>query len=334
MADFVNTIPQICLTANLPDVIEIETDVRGAVVQMKVYVNNTIILTTEIYALGTTAYIYDIRSIIENRMRSEDLANAMFDIVITEEQDSSSNGGDENHTGPSLCIMSEKENPQPLTWMQSHFLTARTTQRISKTGKQLLGFFTQAGEMISTQIIGHIRQANGSYIIDTWQIQAAGIATTELSTMEINMPAIISHFENLGELLYFDVTKGNRKVTFFISDEDPQMTFRFRNNFNILEYAEIFGVTVHKVKMSKSDASILRKKVQYDFEKEEEYEVETSYLSRMEAEGLTELLLSRKTEIKTENNIWKPVLTDGEGEISDKRNAENRLKFTYQFEKI
>ena len=116
-------------------------------------------------------------------------------------------------------------------------------------------------------------------------------------------------------------------MTFYVTDETPDIVFSFRNAFNVIENAELYAVTTIKQKVEHSEANCQRNRIFYDRSTEYTYEVETAALPYEEAVWLQQLVASHNV-TKDEREI---LITDSEAEISDSDSETNRHKFTYKF---
>lgn len=326
MAVIDTVFPQMVCSASLPDAVAVTTSGESATILVEVTFNSQVILSTNLYAYNYQAELYDIRSLIEDRLHADQLTFADCDISVTE-------GGSSVGTGGFTVILSEFDKSNIGTWLQSHFLTIRTSQRISAEGQQQLSWFAAQGERI-TYSIEAIVDNGVSQVVSTWTERAAQNVNKGAYNSLINVPGIMAHFEDTGKVLAFKVSRGaNRSMWFYVTDEEPTKSFRFRNQFNALEYAHLYAATTKHHKMEASEAYCLNKIVKYDFERSNEFELQTALLPMEEAQWLEQLLSSRYVECLTKDGSWQEVVVDGESEVSDNAEAENRFSMTYKFVK-
>lgn len=324
----INTsIPQVCFSSALPDVINVTTSGATAVVQVAVIVDNTTAWTTELYAVNNHIYLYDVREIIEEQIRTANNAHAVCTINFTE-------GNTTQYIQDITVVIANFEKANADTWLAGHFLTTRTEQRIDRNGKQKLYWLLPVAETMAYSIIATVRNSSGNLVDVTWTQQSSTSVAAGIYSYTVDVPTIETHFALNGTLLAFTVQRGNRAMKFFVTDEPPQERFLFMNNFNCEEFYALYGTTIEKQKMESAEALYLRNKIQYDFDLQQEFEVESSLLNREEAEWLQQLITSRYVAKLMPDNTYKQILPEGESEVSDSLAAEHRFKFTYKFARL
>lgn len=303
--------------------VSITTVGESAEVEVAIEVDSEEVFSVILSATDYKVYLYDIRSIIEDAIRENDEAFGDCDISVTENGSSSGTGG-------FTVVLSDMDIPNAATWLQSHFLTTRISQCIAADGRQCLSFFANQGEQITYIIDATVRQANGYISTVRWTERNAETASRGQYSEVINVADIVTHFAQDGQVLAFTVQRGAaRLMKFFIVDIMPQLTLLFSNNFNVWEYAYLNAATVQKRKLEAGEAVSIRHRMKFDLEIEEEFEVETALLSLQEAHWLAQMLTSRYIAKLMPDGSTKPILVDGETEISDSDDAQNRLKFSY-----
>lgn len=323
MATINTQIGQVLFSCQLPEKVSITTVGESAEVEVAIEVNSVEVFSVVLNATDYKVYLYDIRSIIEDAIRENDEAFGDCDINVTE------NGTSTGANGFTV-VLSDMDIPNAATWLQSHFLTTRVSQCIAADGRQCLSFFATQGEQITYIIDATVRQANGYISTVRWTERNAETASRGQYSEVINVADIITHFAQDGQVLAFTVQRGAaRLMKFFVVDIMPQLTLLFSNNFNVWEYAYLNAATVQKRKLEAGEAVSIRHRLKFDLQIEEEFEVETAILSREEAQWLAQMLTSRYIEKIMPDGSSKTILVDGETEISDADDAQNRLKFSY-----
>lgn len=320
---FNTTINSFYLSSMLPESVSITTSTEGGSATVKVKVDDVIVFETMMTAYGYYLKLYDLQSIIEEAIKSNNNATGVCRIVVTD-------GTTTEQTSPFTVLLSDVVISNPSTWLATHFLTTRKSFVISRTGKQKLSYYAASGETVTHLITATIRR-NGLILPVVLQ---QGMDTTGggLVTEDINVATLASQFN--GTLLAFEVQRGtNRKMKFYVTDEEPTLTFLFLNGFNVPEIAALTAVVSTKRKMESSTAIMHKRKQKYDIDNQEAFEVETSALGHNEARWLSQLIHSSYAAVSV-NGTYKEVLIDGEIDVSNADNATHRLKFKYEFATI
>ena len=326
MASFTTSFDSIMTTAALPDAVEISTSTTDEELQVSIIVNSATAATVDLYPFGGQVVLYDIRTIIEDVMLQNNLAFATCNVSVVDNNATTS-------AGSFTVIMSDIDIPNISTWLASHFLTTRTSQRISANGQQLVNWFSAQGESVNYKIEAIVDNGT-TQVVSTWTERASQTVNKGVYYSLISVEGIIAHFEDEGQVRAFKVYRGaNRTMEFYITEEEPNMLFKFKNNFNVEEYVGLYAATNRKQKLEASEANILRTMVKYDFNTITEYEVVSAMLTVEEAKWLSQMVTSREVHLKINASTWKEILIDGESEVSDLAGDENRLKFSYQFAK-
>ena len=326
MASFTTSFDSIMTTAALPDAVEISTSTTDEELQVSVIVNSATAATVDLYPFSGQVVLYDIRTIIEDVMLQNNLAFATCNVSVVDNNATTS-------AGSFTVIMSDIDIPNISTWLASHFLTTRTSHRISANGQQLVNWFSAQGESVNYKIEAIVDNGT-TQVVSTWTERASQTVNKGVYYSLISVEGIIAHFEDEGQVRAFKVYRGaNRTMEFYITEEEPNMLFKFKNNFNVEEYVGLYAATNRKQKLEASEANILRTMVKYDFNTITEYEVVSAMLSVEEAKWLSQMVASREVHLKINASTWKEILIDGESEVSDLAGDENRLKFSYQFAK-
>lgn len=330
MALSINTqIDAIYFSASLPEEINITVANENASVKVELYIDNTKEFETTLFAYGYYVKFCDIRTLIEDSIRASNNANADCYIKVIE--------GSSNVTSNHFqVVMSQFDGiGTPATYLLSHFLTTRSAYRISRTGKQTLSWFSYQGETITAKV-NKIIENTATGITRTQEVnQTAPTASTDgVLSYTFTVEDMESGLNTNDVLKGFTIQRGSRLMDFYITDETPEMTMLFLNAFNVPEYAEFYAKTNEKQKVERTEAICQRQHLYYDHILEQTNEVETSLLTFEEAEWLKQFCYSRYVALKVGTNTNKEVLiTDSTSEISDDKNAKNRLKFTWKFAK-
>lgn len=322
-------IDYVTFSAALPEELRIETDHPDDMVTVTVYVDRVNLFSTQLYAYEGVARFYDIRSVIEGILLQNNKACADFELAI---------GSDSGESIHSFCvIMSNFIIPNTTYYVMRHFLTTRKSIMVSREGMVSLTWFNLNDCEERVVITGTMLYDDGSIELceDDRGTEKRMEETTEF--LDLDIAEYCEYFsENwtgpTAKLIALTVSYGERSLNIYITDEVPDMRLQFLNNFNVKEYAELYGVTVNKQSVERSEAHCNYDSIFYDQRTEQTFEVETAALTYEEAIWLNQMLASRETKIQLSDGSFRDILiTDSSPEISDSDKEQNRLKFTYKF---
>lgn len=142
--------------------------------------------------------------------------------------------------------------------------------------------------------------------------------TTEIPVAKIiNIATGIDDLEVNGEALSevksFIIRYGDNQKAFYIVNDEPLLSFKFRNQFNVLEYLSVFGTVDSDVKAKQSEAIVGGSVISYDRNITATYEVKTGIIQQAELGTLSQMLASREVSLlQGENEDCKIVITDYE----------------------
>ncbi len=318
MTSIITEIPSTITTAQLPDIIEFYVSEDSA----DVYVMNgvTPIFEITLFAHDGKLTFYDLRSIVEEYMRSSLNPVMRCSLWINEE------GAEGTYSMDDVIIVhSDFAIGNIDSFLAKHFLTTRSSFRIYRGGSQTLSWLPMENEQPSAYTDAVSLDADGNAIVTRVPEDAETTEFPSVAQKVIDVQEIQAQVP--GKLVSFTVHRGSRSMTFYVTDETPDIIFTFRNAFNCIEAAEIFAATTRKQKVERSEAHIMRETMFYDQEAQTSFEVETTALPYEEAVWLNQLFASHAV-TKDERAI---LITSSESEISDADNATNRHKFTYRF---
>ena len=334
MISITTTFNTVYFSAELPDEVIFTTD--NPYIEVRVYYFHAVFFRTTLYPYNGKTTFHDLRSLIETAIIKEGYSHGTFSIfAMYDSQTASTNEFDVIYSDIIQSYSAE-------SFCSSHFLTTRTSFRISRDGTQRLSLFAKANETYDgyTECVVLPNGATRPVVLrmtDTvsrvsgW---AAGVDYFDINT-ELIQDAVYDYFpEQAGTLLAFTVHRGGRAMTFFVTDERFSVSFSFRNAFDCIEYAEITAVTTAKQKMEQSEAVCQRNHIFYDRQTEQTFEVETACLTYEEAVWLNQMLASREVKNTAAIGSDKEVLIiESTSEISDSDDAKNRIKFTWKYAK-
>lgn len=329
--NIITSFGQLYLSAALPDTVDISTQDENGSVVVRLFLDGNAIFENTLAAFGHTVKFYDIRSIIEMEMRKGGINSAECYIAA---EPLNSGGNEDDVTDQFKVILSEFDIANPTAWLGSHFLTTCSSFLVAPGDLQELSWYADPGEQVTHVIKAIVLLQDGSITSVSWTQSSASAGTGDVSNETISVDDVISHFTSSGKVLIFTVFRGdNRCISFYVMEDSHNLHFRFRNAFDVTEYLNINGVSKNKVSMDAAEGVILHTTVKYDFERKEENDVETEFLTYMQAKWLGQFLTSKYIEVLCDDGQWRPVLVDGSAESTDSKNEVNHLKFTWKFTK-
>ena len=314
-----------CFTSSIPDALQINADYDSVAVD--VFCGKKPIFSTTLYTYVSKASLTNLREIIEEYMRDNDLSTAFISIVVQARDD-------HDETNATFIYSTIKLQTDPSSFLKTHFLTTRTSYLIPYNGEPYLSWYQEEkpdDNDCYTDIV--IRTGNE---IKTYRLQDRAddsamqteifIPDQMLDALEDQTPSFSR--SNGEDLLSFTVHRGQRSMTFYITKSQHQETFIFRNCFNCLETAHVFAATTLKTDIVRSEATCNNQTTFYDQQTTHAHEVNITTLSLEHALWLNQLLESHKVTDRKGNAI---LISDITSEISDEANATNKLKFTWRF---
>ncbi|MBR5688481.1 MAG: hypothetical protein IKX36_11095 [Prevotella sp.] len=318
MTTIITDIPTIVTTAELPDNIEIAID--GASAEVFVMTGAVPIFQTTLFAYEGMITLYDLRAIMEEYLQSNSHTMAIANIWVNDE------AAEETFMSNDIYVVYSDFLIQDTTsFFARHFLTTRSSFRINRQGAQTLSWLAAAGESVGGYIDAVSLDAERNAIVTRIEEYTESSEFPSVCEAMMNVPEIQAQVT--GTLVSFTVHRGSRSMTFYVTDETPDLVIAFRNAFNVEEIAELYAVTTTKQKVEHSEANCQRNRIFYDRRTEHSYEVETAALPYEEAVWLQQLFASHHI-MKDGREI---LITESESEISDSDSETNRHKFTYKF---
>ena len=310
-----------CLSAALPHELcfSVGPDTKSAEVHIRA--GGETIFTATLYACKQRIILFDCRSIIEGhfleRKKAHDICNIL--LIADDEQ---------VETGRFFVIMSEFDAASASDFLNNNFLTTRRSFRICRHGVQSLSWFSLSPE----PEFGSCRKVE--LASDTEFPQSSLIAssrTYETSTLHTETIKVDDLQITDAKLLAFTIERGARSITFYVTDEKPDLTFHFRNAFNCPEHVELYGVTTAKQEVSRSEAQCLNKSIFYDQTTLYSYEVETAAITPEDALWLQQFFCSRYTAVEVNGQYREILITSSEVEPTTDNSKLCRAKFTFKF---
>lgn len=310
-----------CLSATLPHELcfSVGPDTKSAEVHIRA--GGETIFTATLYACKQRIILFDCRSIIEGHFRERNKAHDICNILLITDDE-------QVESGPFFVIMSEFNAASAADFLNNNFLTTRRSYRINRHGVQSLSWFSlsqdpEFGSCRKVELASDTDFPKSSLV--------ASSRTYETSTLHTETIKVDDLQASDAKLLAFTIERGARSITFYVTDERPDLTFIFRNAFNCPEYVELYGATTAKQDVNRSEAQCLQKSVFYDQTSLYSSEVETSAISPDEALWLQQFFCSRYTAVEVNGQFREILITASEVEPTTDNSKLCRAKFTFKF---
>lgn len=326
----ITEIPTFVYSSHLRD-IRLETDLDRLIVALDD--GETEVYRTTLYAFDGVVSIYDIRNVVELYMLDYDRCYTAFTFYYFD-ADGKELGAFNLNTIYCTHIM----GGEPKIFSSYNFLTTLSSKRTSPHSTEYLSVLheVEQGEMKAHCVFIDGDGNTLTYIITIFDLKYEDVG---FDTIQIQYDDILYKLTEQGyivdKLLAYSITWGDRSFTFYVHNFIPDVTFTFRNCFNVLETVSFSAVTTSKTIVDRSVAVARSLYSFYDQTTTKEYEVQSSALTMDEAEWIEQLFISHCVRLGVASNFDSlPVvlITDSSCEISDSNADLNRVKFSWQFQ--
>ncbi len=235
MAQFITSFQQLMITAALPE--EVLGYIQDPSAVMTLYCNQKDVFTSTIYQYNGYVRLYDIRSLIEEYIREsgdKPYCDCYFKLIA---------GQSTIISDRFTVIYSEFNFPNAASFFANHFATTRKSFRIYREGQQYVWWYKDTGIIDDAWYTDCIIQpTDGSapkvVRIDEGSNKNGGYRYLWVKPKDIQK--IIDENDQLdkGKLLSFTIHRGGRSMTFYVTDEQPDLTISFYDGFYNLAIAE------------------------------------------------------------------------------------------------
>lgn len=292
----------------------------------------TLIFSTTVYPVGGTAVFYDIASVVELYMQKKGYSSMRLTVELS---DSASN---------SLIVWTKSViyckyfvQLDAKSFVSNNFLTTMSYKRTFRNSTEYLSIYSDAG---SLQIEANCIYRNniGKTLSATISLAAVSFSQAESYTIALKYDDIVDNLKknnfDAKKLLAYTVLCNGRAFTFYVQDVTPEVSFTFRNCFNVLETVSLSAVTTTKTKVERSIAVLSTMSCPYDLEVTKEYEVQSAPLTYDEAQWIEQLFMSPCVWLGADKSVEAlpmVIVTDSTCEISDTNTDSNSVKFSWRF---
>lgn len=324
-------IENICLSSSLPDRFTL-TQV-GNTAQCTVSLDGTDIYSTTLYADNGTAVFYDLRSLVENHMRSNGMTFASFCFEARYEDNTMEVM--EDLTIVYSAIKHSMESDE--VFLKGNFLSTRRNYTVPRNKDMVIGFFADGDEQIDVHVDCRFMN-NGEVMAFEYQEQITSREEPAYYFVDMRWAYVASMCfsqggSNLGTLVAATVRAGERSKTVFYTEERTSLSFLFRNAFNVQEYIHITAKETMKTDISRKEAVCQGMTSFYDESIERWHSMETCHLTEDEALWFNEFLTSHDISLLLEGTDMRlPVIvSDITSEINFSPSEQKRMKFSWKF---
>lgn len=331
---FITEFNDIIFSSEFPDVI-LKTYEQKLKVSVRML--NKLVYNETLFAFEGTVSIHDLKSIIEMEMLTNYSSFSAVSISAYEESSS--------HTvnATAYVIFCDASIDHSFAYaLDRSFLTPLKAKSLlrAKNARDYLYWFSKKAETNNVRV-----QIN--YQINDSEILSSSFVLGKFSAAENCIQSYCVDYNSLSSLvpsesfiLSATVLIGNRAMTYYFSDDMPNIILLFFNAFNCYELAALNCITTTITKANRSVAMCNGINQFYNQSNEQSFEVQTAPLLYNVAQWLTQLAISPEVRLVqsydklAENNAKVlPVilLTEVESKVSNSNENLNSLKFTFQF---
>ncbi|MBQ7941432.1 MAG: hypothetical protein IJ328_03365 [Muribaculaceae bacterium] len=322
--------PTFIYSSQLRD-ISLETDLDRLIVAL--VHGETEVYRTTLYAFDGVVSIYDIRNVVELYMLDKNICFTAFTFCYFD-ADGTALGTFNLNTVYCTHIMEVEAG----IFASYNFLTTLTSKRTSPHSTEFLSVmhWQERAPMKAHCVFINGEGNSVSSVITLFDLGYDDIGVdTILIRYDDILQKLTDQGNNVEKLLAYTITWGDRVFSFYVHNIIPDVTFTFRNCFNVLETVSFSAVTTSKTKVDRSVAVARSLFSFYDQTTTKEYEVQSSALTMDEAEWIEQLFMSHCVRFGVASDAASlpiTLITDSNCEISDSNADLNRVKFSWQFQ--
>lgn len=330
---FVTEIPVIVYSSDLHE-IELRTDLDR--VKIGLYVDGDYgdeIYNTTLYQISGEIVIRDLNSIVELYMRAN---KASFKVLTLSCFDLDGNTLCETNLNVMYCFY--KLPVVASVFCSSFFLTTLTSKRTYPHSTELLSFLANC-ECDDMKAHCVYKNAQGQTLAATVILINLGYEGLCGDTVKIKYDEIVTLLRQQGcevdSLIAYTIEWGQRTMTYYVHNLQPNICLTFRNCFNVPETVQFNAVTTTKSKVERSISMAKSRYSFYDQTTEKTYEVQSSPLTEQETQWIEQLAMSLDVRMGVADDILtlpSVLITESTIEMVDSNAELNRIKFTWRYD--
>ena len=321
----ITEIPIFVFSSQIGD-IELSTD--QAKIEIVVEVGTTKMFKTMLYAYNGKVTLVNIGEVLENYMRANGKVFTAFTVYYNTAEGAYIGSFNLNTQYCSLNL-----NINTGLFGSYNFLTTLTAKRVPRNSIDYIW-------LLHGQDSGEVK-AHCVYEQENGEVANKTVTMRRLITDDLGVTQIIINQSQLlmllrsggasvSKLLSFAIEFNNRYFTYYVTDKEADVSFVFKNCFNVDEIAYFNAITTTITKVNRSTAVVGGRHLFYDQFVDKTYEVESAPLTSDEAYWVEQLLMSHSVRLN-DSSLLDVIITDSTCEISDNDEQLNKVKFTWQF---
>ena len=291
------------------------------------------IYRSKLYAFDGKVTIVNIGEVIEQYMRTQNESFIAFTMYYNKADGTNIGSFNINTLYCSLVLDAEAG-----VFGSYNFLTTLTAKRVPRDSTDYLWLF-------HGQDNGQVK-AHCVFIDENGETANATVTLRSLVTDDIGVSRIVVNQDliktmlkrawgkEVSKLMSYTIEYNNRFMTYYVVDSMPDVSFTFKNCFNVDEIAYFNAITTTKTKVNRSTAISGGVHLFYDQSVDKTYEVESASLTDEEAHWVEQLLYSHSVWLGVapdSASLRKVIITDSDCEVHDDDEQLNKVKFTWQF---
>ena len=218
-----------------------------------------------------------------------------------------------------------------------NFLTTLSVKRVPRGANERLALFTGQDNGF---VFAHCVYATPTGDISNVTISLQKLIPEDIGVISIDVKyiyirdLILDKGLDVDKILSYTIQFQDRYFTYYVTDQEPCLSFTFKNCFNVDEIAYIYAITTTKTKVNRSLAISCGEHLFYDQSVDKAYDVESASLTADEADWIEQLFYSHSVRLGVSDDITslpKVIITESTCEIADNDESLNKVKFTWQF---
>ena len=332
MATTLITVIPIFVFSSQIEGIELQTDQDKIVIVVED--GTTEIFTTSLYAFDGKVEIVNIGEVLENYMIANGKVFTAFTVYYN-----TADGTNLGSFNLNTLFCSLRLDIEAGVFASYNFLTTLTAKRVPPHSIETIS-------ILHGQETGPLK-FHCVYETEEGEIGNKTITMRTITTDDIGVSSIQVSYDTIylrlrlqgakpSKLLSYTVEYNNRSFTYYATENTPEVSFTFRNCFNVDETAYFNAITTTKTKVNRTMAVSQGRHLFYDQTVDKTCEVQTASLTAEEAYWVEQLLMSHTVRLGTSTDVEtlpEVIISDSDCEIADNDEELNKVKFTWQFAK-
>ena len=326
----ITQIPIFVFSSQIGD-IELSTD--QAKIEIVVEDGLTKMFKTMLYAYNGKVTIVNIGEVLENFMRANGLMFTAFTVYYNTAEGAYIGQFNLNTQYCSLVLDAEAG-----VFGSFNFLSTLTAKRVPRDSTDYLWLFHGQG---TGQVKAHCvfidengETANATVTLRSLVTDDIGVTRIVVNQALINTMLKRAWGAEISKLMSYTIEYNNRFMTYYVVDFMPDVSFTFKNCFNVDEIAYFNAITTTKTKVNRSTAVVGGRYLFYDQSVDKTYEVVSASLTEEESYWVEQLLCSHSVWLGVApdtTSLRKVIIADSDCEVHDDDEQLNKVKFTWQF---